>query len=166
MDLLPTIAEWNEIDHARADAALVAWGHWLGGCNRPFGRQSFGLWLFGELVAVAVSASTINARCAGFARKECVELARLCAAPSHRDVTRVALRLWRLTAPELWRNAYWPARVCGSYANAARHRGDIYRFDGWRKAAEVAGGQAGGGWQRGKVYDAKTVWVWPPNAAR
>lgn len=64
-----------------ADMLLKDWGHWLGGCNRPFGRQSFGLSIEGEVLAVAVSASTVNATCGGIPRQECVELARLCSAP-------------------------------------------------------------------------------------
>jgi hypothetical protein len=91
-DLFPLVA-WGRCEDDAADAALVRWGHWLGGCNRPFGRQSFGLWLAGELVAVAVSASTVNKTCACYRRQECVELARLCSHPEHRDLTRVALRL-------------------------------------------------------------------------
>jgi hypothetical protein len=95
--LYPVVA-FDLIDNEQADAALQEWGHWLGGCNRPFGRQSWGLLLAGELVAVAVSASTVNAKCGGYGRQEVVELARLCAHPEHRDLTRVALRLWRKVA--------------------------------------------------------------------
>jgi hypothetical protein len=158
LPLLPLVA-WNRIPDCEADAALEQWGHWLGASTRPFGRQSFGLWLGTELVAVAVSASTVNRRCAGFDRRECVELARLCAHPEHRNLTRVALRLWRITAPPAWSSVYWQVRACVSYANAIRHTGDIYRFDGWRKVADVPGGIAGGNWGRGKQYDPKSVWV-------
>ncbi len=73
-------------------------------------------------------------------------------------MTRVALRLWRATAAQCWH--YWPVKAYVSYANAVRHKGDIYRFDGWEKVAEVAGGTAGGGWQKGKKYEAKSVWVY------
>ena len=76
------LVSFDLIDDALANEKLVAWGHWLGGCERPFGRQSFGLFVEQELLAVAVSASTVNETCAGFGRQECVELARLCAAPS------------------------------------------------------------------------------------
>ena len=160
--LFPIVA-WDRIDNGLADGALVAWSHWLGACNRPFARQSFGLHLGGELVAVAVSASTVNAHCGGYNRQECVELARLCAHPDHRDLTRVALRLWRKTASVEWN--YWPVRAYVSYANSARHTGEIYRTDGWIKVAEVKGGTAGGGWQRCKEYAAKSVWAWPLDEA-
>lgn len=148
------------IEDDLADRLLVEWGHYLGACCRPFGRQSFGLSYFGEVISVAVSASTPNPRCAGYDRREVVELARLCTHPEHRWATRVCLRLWREIAPVYWSRKYWPVRACVAYANALRHSGDVYRFDGWRKAAEVRGGRAGGGWQRKKEYDPKTIWVW------
>jgi hypothetical protein len=158
--LFPLIT-FDLIPNERADAALVEWGHWLGGCNRPFGRQSFGLEIEGELLAVAVSASTVNAHCGGYERLEVVELARLCAHPEHRDLTRPALRLWRVIAPVTWGRHFWPVRALVSYANAIRHTGDIYRFDGWRKVAEVSGGTAGTTWKRPRrvEYAPKTVWA-------
>jgi hypothetical protein len=154
------LACWDRLPDHEADAALLAWGHWLGACARPFGRQSFGLWLAGDLVSVAVSASTVTATCGGYPRGEVVELARLCSHPDRRDLTRVALRLWRVTAPAEWTAAYWPIRALVSYANALRHKGDLYRFDGWQKVADVPGGVAGGGWQQGKRYERKSVWVY------
>jgi len=49
-----------------------------------------------------------------------------------------------------------------SYANAARHKGDIYRFDGWTKVQEVKGGTAGQTWDRPRkaAYEAKSVWAY------
>jgi hypothetical protein len=161
LSLFPLVT-FDLIDDAVADAALVEWEHWLGACNRPFGRQSFGLTIEGELLAVAVSASTVNETCAGWPRGEVVELARLCAHPDHRDLTRVALRLWRIVAPGCWSARYWPVRACVSYQNAVRHTGAIYRFDGWTKVADVRGGQSGPNstWTRSKRYDPKAIWVW------
>src|SRR5437763_15535231 len=115
MPSLFPLVTWDRLDHGEADAALRAWGHWLGACRRPFGRQSFGLWLNGELVAVAVSASTVNRICGGYRRQECVELARLCAHPEHRDLTRVALRLWRVTAAAEWSARYCRVLAYGAY---------------------------------------------------
>ena len=109
--LVAPTAHWDRCDDELADRLLVEWGHWLGACNRPFGRQSWCLWLYGKPVAVAVSASTVNEHCAGYHRREVVELARLCSHPEHRDMTRVALRLWRKTAPLAWARAYWPVRA-------------------------------------------------------
>jgi hypothetical protein len=158
--MLISIARFGLCENEEADSALVRWGHWLGGCNRPFGRISYGLWWEDELVSVAVSASTVNARCGGYDRQACVELARLCSAPDHRDLTRVMLRLWRKSSATDWAR-FWPVQAYVSYSNALRHKGDIYRFDGWRKVADVPGGSATGGWTRAKSFDPKSVWVYP-----
>lgn len=156
------IAAFDTVENGLADMKLMEWGHWLGGCNRPFGRQSFGLFIGGDLLAVSVSASTVNARCGGFERGEVCELARLCSHPDHRDLTRVMLRLWRKIAPQVWGDRFWPVKALVSYSNAIRHTGDIYRFDGWKKVADVRGGSAGvnTGWTRPrKNYEPKTVWA-------
>jgi hypothetical protein len=51
-------------------------------------------------------------------------------------------------------------RALVSYANAVRHRGDIYRFDGWKKVAEVASSGGGGTWSRPRrPGERKTVWA-------
>lgn len=89
------LASFDVIDDSEADRVLEAWAHYLGPSNRPFGRQSFGLFVAGELVAAAVSASTVSSTCAGLSRYELVELARLVTRPSDPWFTRVALRLWR-----------------------------------------------------------------------
>lgn len=146
-----------KIDNSEADKLLREWCHWLGGCNRPFGRQSFAVDVCGKgAVSIAVSASTVNATCGGYDRQSVVELARLCSHPNERWATRVCLRLWREVGAPLW--PYWEVKALVSYANNNRHTGDVYRFDGWKKVAEVAGGVAGGGWQRGKRYEEKSVW--------
>lgn len=148
------------IDDGLANQMLIQWRHFKGACNRPFGRHSFGLFFEQELLAVAVSASTVNKRCAEYERKEVVELARLCSHPEHADLTRVTLRLWRKIAPVLWEREYWPIRACVSYADLTRHQGDIYRFDGWKKIKEVPGGKAGGKRGGNKLYNPKSIWVY------
>jgi hypothetical protein len=138
--------------------------HWLGGCDRPFGRISYGLYLLGQLVAVAVSASTPNESCGPYSRYEVVECARLSAHRDHRDQTRVALRCWRTLAGVDWSAAYgehWPS-ITGyvSYANSRRHNGDLYRFDGWKKVAETKGSTGGGTWSRPRQSgEPKAVWA-------
>lgn len=162
MTLFP-LAAFDLIENAEADARLVEWGHWLGACQRPFGRQSFGLTVAGRLISVAVSASTPGARCGGFKRAEVVELARLCSSPRDLWATRVTLRLWRELAPRAWAATYWPVIACVSYQDAFRHCGDVYRFDGWRKIADTQGGRAGinTGWTRPrKDYAPKVVWMY------
>lgn len=159
------LAAFDVIDNAVADHVLRAWGHWLGGCNRPFGRQSFGLFVAGELVSVAVSASTVNKTCGGWPRGDVVELARLCSEPSQRWATRVMLRLWRELAPRVWAAKYWAVKAVVSYANAIRHKGDIYRFDGWSKVADTKGSGGGGTYSTPKPVEPKSVWVYVIEAA-
>lgn len=165
LDLYPLVS-FDRIDNDQADQLLERWGHWLGGCNRPFGRQSFGLQVADAgIVSVAVSASTVNPTCGGHPRGEVVELARLASAPEHcRWACRVTLRLWRHVAPAQWAADYWPCTWRVSYQDAARHTGNLYRFDGWTKLAEVRGGTAGGNWTRGKTYQPKVVWGFPVTA--
>lgn len=155
-----TLLRFGLIPNADADELLRAWGHWLGGCNRPFGRQSFGLSIMGRIVSVAVSASTVNKSCGGFDRGEVVELARLCSDPDFRWATRPMLRLWREVGAPLW--PHWPTTACVSYADATRHTGDIYRFDGWTKVADTRGGTTGknAGWSKAKRIAPKSVWAW------
>lgn len=153
------LASFDVIDNADANQALDAWGHYLSACDRPFATQSFGLCVGEELVAVAMSASTVNATCGGYARGEVVELARLVTRPTDRWATRVALRLWRQLAPRCWAK-YWPVRACVSYSNETRHKGDIYRFDGWRKVGVVPGSTGGGTWSAKQPSEPKAVWVY------
>lgn len=160
---LISIARFGVISECEADEALERWGHYLGGCDRPFGRISYGLYWEDELASVAVSASTVNGICGGYSRKDIAELARLCSHPKHRDLTRVCLRLWRKAASTDWAK-YWPVIAYVSYSNAVIHRGDIYRFDGWTRVKDVPGG-VGGGRSKGKRYDPKTVWAYPLSPA-
>lgn len=51
-NLFPPVA-FDRILPDQADEALVDWGHYLGPCNRPFGRQDFGLTVRGDLVSEA-----------------------------------------------------------------------------------------------------------------
>ena len=157
MSLFPLVA-FYEIEASEADAALARADHYLGPCDRPFGKQSFGLVVNGELASVAVSASTVGSTCGGFNRGEVVELARLGSLPGKRAWTRVALRCWRELAPSQW--PHWPVRACVSYSNETRHKGDIYRFDGWTKVAVMPGSTGGGTWTHKQPSEPKAVWVY------
>lgn len=171
MTLFP-LASWQQVEPYQADRLLVAWGHYLGSCERPFGLQGFVLCLAGEPVSLAVSASTVAPRCAGFERGEVVELARLCSRPDHPELTRVALRLWRVTAAAEWLGAMdhpdllasrgwtWQVKALVSYSDAVRHVGHVYRLDGWTKVAEVKGSSGGGTWSRKKDAVPRSVWVY------
>lgn len=158
------LASFDLIDNQEADRLLVAWEHYLGPCNRPFGRQCFGLRIYDELVSVAVSASTPNKRCAEFDRQEVVELARLCTAPGHRDLTLVCLRLWRQVAAETWLGAGYrgweKVRAYIAYQDAIKHSGEIYRHDRWTLLKRVPGGRSGPNatWTRKREYRPKNIW--------
>lgn len=155
---------WERINLAECNAALTLWGHRIGPCHRPYGHQSFGLFWMGELAAVAHSATLVKNSVYGYARKETVELARLCSDPAHADLTRVCLRLWRKCAQSEWERDYWPATACLSYSRNDWHMGDIYRFDGWGRLCVTRGSKAtGGGLSHSKptAIWPKTIWIWP-----
>lgn len=130
------------LDRREANELLVGWGHYLGGCDRPFGQQAWALLVEGVPVSVSVSASIVSPRirltpgvdgerrCGGVVeRVACVELARLCSAPGAAWATRVMLRCWREVLADRW--PYWPAPLRVAYSQSDRHEGRIYRHDGW-----------------------------------
>jgi len=129
---------------AHANALLERWGHYLGPVNRPFGSQAWVLDVTGEPCSVAVSCSAVSETAAGLKRAEVVELARLCSDPQQRWATRPMLRLWREVAAPRW--PYWPVTAAIAYSQNARHGGEIYRFDGWKKVSESGGSSGGGTW--------------------
>lgn len=164
MSLFP-VASWERIEDRDANRYLIAWGHYLRGCNRPYGKQSFGLFLRGELVSVAVSAFLVKRSIYGFERTRTIELARLCSHPEHREMTRVALRLWRESAVAEW--PYNSADALLSYSRRDMHTGSIYRFDGWKHIATTRASRVGLKSKRstGREIPAKDLWCFPPEAA-
>jgi hypothetical protein len=150
-------------DAEASDDLLQFWGHYLGACNRPFGRQDWILTLESMPIAVATSSSIVGTTAAGYPMQDVVELARLCTSPDHSWATRVILRLWREIGARRW--PYWPIRAAVAYSQNNRHDGAIYRFDGWEKVTEKAGSSGGGTYSRkrfpGDAADGKkTLWLW------
>lgn len=150
-----------EVVLAEANELLEAWGHYLGPCKRPFGSMSHVLFVAGEPVSVAVSASIVNGPVAGYERKQVVELARLCS--SQKWATRPMLRLWREVAAPTW--PYWKAEAAVAYSQNTRHEGNIYRWDGWERGRTDSGSSGGGTWSKKRqegeaVKGRKTLWVW------
>lgn len=163
------LASFNEAQVDAVNELLITWAHDLGPCRRPFRQEGWILEVDGQPVAAAISASIVSAHLSDdagtrlFGRGEVVELARLCAAPGSSWALRVMLRLWRQVAAPRW--ASWPVRAAASYSKNARHGGQLYRFDGWRKVREDCGSSGGGAWskQRGAadaVTGSKTLWLW------
>lgn len=161
--LVATAAGLTAVDRRQANDLLVEWGHYLGPCDRPFGSEGWVLEVAGRPVSVAVSASIVSTTAAGLDMREVVELARLCSAPDSRWATRPMLRLWREIAAPAWR--YWPVRAAVAYSANGRHPGDIYRFDGWERAAANSSSGGGGTWSTSRKPGAaaagvKSLWLW------
>ena len=159
------------ISKKQANELLAAFGHPLGEFDRPFGFQAWGLAIDGQAVAVAVSGSTVGKRAAGFVRKEVVDLARIARHPAHPGIMRVMLRLWRDYLARRWAEEYWPVRAAVSYALPGK-AGNLYRFDGWRKAGTCKPWGGGATWSNpskaNQIGDGmKTVFVYeyPPAVA-
>ena len=136
---------------------LRRWGHKMGPCDRPAG---FGMWCHvlqheGRPVALTVTAALVR-ECVGgglghLTRQNTVELARVCAVRP--GLCRAMLRLWReLVFPGL---GYSHAI---SYQDAALHRCDLYRFDGWRRLAATRA--SGTDRRSGRKGRPRVVWGW------
>jgi hypothetical protein len=152
------------ISNQSANELLVAWGHKLGPCNRPFRTESYAFEVDSTPVAIAMTCSIVHGPVAGYQVNEVVELARL--ASCNGWANRIMLRLWReLCAP---RYACWQPKAAISYSHNGFHTGDVYRFDGWKKVKENAGSTGkGGNWKRrGKgyanevIHGMKTLWIY------
>lgn len=139
--LIPRVA-LIDLDLSAANELLEAWGHRLGPVNRPFRSEAWGLELHDRgIVSVAVSASTVSSTVddGRYRREEVVELARLAA--SEPWANRVMLRLWREVCAPAW--PCWKVKAAVSYSHNALHRGDLYRFDGWRPSRRRPGSGVG-----------------------
>lgn len=165
--LLPAVGV-DQVPNAEANQLLTSWGHYLGPCNRPFGKQSFVLHVDGRPISLATSASTVSSTVRfsddlAMPRTDLVELARLCTAPGERWATRVMLRLWREVHAHSW--PHWRVRAAVAYSQNDRHEGRIYRFDGWTKVRDLPGSGGGGQWsgKRDETHAAhgpKSLWAW------
>lgn len=145
-----------------ANELLVEWEHSLGPCNRPMRNDAFALQLDGRPISVAITSTIVSNHVAWtetttegpeddpmivvtpvrYDRREVVELARLCSAPGCAWATRIMLRMWREVRAPRW--GPWTPKVAVSYSQNARHKGSIYRTDGWAKVREDCGSSGGG----------------------
>lgn len=157
MSLFPFVS-FDSIDLGEANFYLLDWGHRMGPLNRPFnGDVAHALRHEGRPVAVVTTSTLIRDHVGGglghLTRDNAIELSRLCAARP--TLCRVALRLWR--------EFVLADRIGISSQDADMHNGNIYRFDGWRRAGYQ---RAGGVDQRsGRKGRNRWIWVYPPEAA-
>lgn len=155
------IVQLQEISVVELNRCLDAWGHRMGPMTRPV---EYGVWCHalvqdGRAIAITSAATLIRTHVGGglahLSRTDTVELSRLCAA--RRDLNRSMLRLWReLVFPVL----QYPNAI--SYQDAAMHRGDVYRFDGWARSPRRS--HSGTDHRTGAIGRDKWIWVWPPSA--
>lgn len=157
--LAPPIQHLAAIEEAEADQLLIAWGHRMGPCRRPYQTWAHAMFRHGQPVAVTVTATLIKPEIQGLSRAEACELARLCAdGPA---LNRVMLRLWReMIFPELAARHGW--RWAISYQNEAMHTGATYRLDGWIKLGRS---RSGSDQRSGRRGYSKTIWGWSLDAA-
>jgi len=153
--LVPPIQHVAEIGIDDANALLVAWGHLMGPCRRPNAQAwAHAMFMHGEPVAVAVTASLVRETCAGLTRAEAIELARLCAGRPW--LNRAMLRIWReAVLPPLCRAYGWSWAV--SYQDELAHSGNTYRFDGWTVLGRSSSGTDKRSGRKGRR---KTIWGW------
>lgn len=131
---------------------LSAREHKMGAFNRPMGMKvCHALFHSQRPVGIAITASLIMPNVGGVdgcTRENTIELARVRA--ERRDLNRVVLRLWReFVFPGLGK------QFAISYQDAALHSGDLYRFDGWKKA-----GFSNSGTDRRSGRPGRDKWVW------
>lgn len=115
---------------------------------------SHGISRDGELLAVVATDTLIRERVAGLSRHDAIELSRICAVEP--GLCRVALRLWRMFVfPGLCaeRGCRWAV----SYQDAALHKGDLYRFDGWIRIGQSRSGTDP---RSGRPGRRKVIWGW------
>jgi antitoxin VapB len=155
------LATFDEIPLSEANVLLVRWGHKMGALERgnSAALHCHALIVHGDPVGLACTSSLIRERVGGglghLTRSNTVELSRLCAAEPW--ACRVVLRMWReIVFPALG----YAAAI--SYQDAHLHSGNIYRFDGWRRAGYSHSGNDSRTGRRGRD---KYIWVWPVEAA-
>jgi antitoxin VapB len=129
----------------------------MGPWERPpeFAEWFHGLRHNGELVAVLAAGQLIRATtCGGLTRAEAFELGRVCAA--RRNINRAALRLWREFVAPAIAHAHGYRWVI-SYQDAKLHKGDLYRFDGWK---QLGASRSGTDQRSGRKGRSKIIWGW------
>lgn len=153
-------AAFDSISLAYANTLLVGWGHRMGPLNRgnSAALHCHALFAHGNPVAVVCTSSLIREHVGGglshLTRANTIELSRLCAGETW--ACRVALRLWREV---VFPNTGYDFAI--SYQDAAMHTGNVYRFDGWKRAGFSSSGTDSRTGRRGRR---KWIWLWERRA--
>lgn len=155
------LATFDAISLEQANRLLVEWGHRMGPLLRgnSAALHCHALVVHGEPIGLACTSSLIRERVGGglvhLTRRNTIELSRLCAREPW--ACRVVLRMWR--------EIVFPASgyaAAISYQDAHLHNGNIYRFDGWKRAGYSHSGKDS---RTGRTGRDKYIWVWPVEAA-
>jgi hypothetical protein len=160
VSFLPPLCALDTIDRATANDRLVAWGHKMGPIERPtYAVEAHHALIHHRRIVAVVSTMELRREVAGktgIRRDESVELVRLCA--ERPGINRAMLRLWReFVLPDIL--MAHGRRIALSYSDSAHHRGDIYRFDGWKNLGAAGGG--GLDKRTGKSGRKLVIWAWP-----
>lgn len=150
------LATFEPIPLAAANDLLEKWGHRMGALNRgnSGSLHAHALVVNGCPVSLVTTSSLIRERVGGglghMTRENTIELSRLCACEPW--ACRVALRLWReLVFPGIG------VEFAVSYQDACMHTGNLYRFDGWKRAGFSSSGTDTRSGRKGRR---KWIWVW------
>lgn len=150
-----TICAFRLCSLEEANELLVQWEHRMGPLKR--GNQSAKCHILesdSQPLSVVTASHLIRSRVGGVSlsltRDNTIELSRLCSA-TH-GLNRVCLRLWReLVFPKL------NFRYAISYQDSKMHKGNLYRFDGWKR---VGFSHSGKDTRSGRPGRDKFVWLW------
>lgn len=168
------IIDWWEIGEDEAVKLLIEWKHKLHEngepYERPYGSMFFRMDVMGRPAAIVVTASSCNewvSKKHGLGRYDCVDLARICRSPEHRDAycLRAVLRLSREYLAPLYPIRYpkmWSVlkAVCANQLPKADGspldvHNNMYAFDGF-ELVRVTKAKASGG-NRGKPSKAAGI---------
>ncbi len=168
---VPAPIEILVLTRKQANVHVGAW-HDLGPETRCFGYAAFAMVVFGEVLAVATSGSTMSAsvdQTLGLSRRNTIELTRLCRSPQEkaRGTLRAMLRLYRdflATGYPPKNRCAEPTRALVTYSMPGRC-GDLYRFDSWFRVRGCKPWGGGATWSGPSRVDGlgadKALWVYP-----
>lgn len=163
--LIDPLISFDRIDREEMNGLLVAWDHQMGPIMRPEFTSpiDFVLRESGRPIAVIAADTLIRETCS-LTRQQAFEMSRMCSAPGRRGVSSMAMRMWRAFAYPLIAEA-WGTPWVISYQDAARHTGNLYRYDGWL----IAGYSVSGSDDRALPGTAKVrrkkIWAWNSDVA-